>query len=120
VVYFAIKTSACQLPNAAFSFMLLVRPLRFSTSMPNMNLLIFASMAMIGVSSMGMARKPQLKTAPKEGFHLRNKHRNRYDFQFLKSTNPELVSYVAVNKYGDESIEFSNPLAVTALNKVLL
>jgi 23S rRNA (adenine1618-N6)-methyltransferase len=81
-----------------------------------MNLLIFASMAM---NSMGMDRKPPLKTAPKEGFHLRNKHRNRYDFQFLKSTNPELVSYVAVNKYGDESIEFSNPLAVTALNKVL-
>lgn len=98
--------------------MLLVRQLRFSISIPNMNLLIFASMAMIGVSSMGMDRKPPSKTAPKEGFHLRNKHRNRYDFKFLKSTNPELVSYVAVNKYGDESIEFSNPLAVTALNKV--
>ena len=67
---------------------------------------------------MGMDRKPPSKTAPKDGFHLRNKHRNRYDFQFLKSTNPELVSFVAVNKYGDESIEFSNPLAVTALNKV--
>lgn len=115
----AIQSSTCQLTNAVDPLMLLDRQLCFSISIPNMNLLIFASMAMIGVSSMGMDRKPPSKTAPKDGFHLRNKHRNRYDFQFLKSTNPELVSYVAVNKYGDESIEFSNPLAVTALNKVL-
>lgn len=54
----------------------------------------------------------------KVGFHIRNKHRNRYDFQYLKSINPELGSFVAVNKYGDESIEFSNPLAVLSLNKV--
>lgn len=59
-----------------------------------------------------------LSTAPKDGFHVRNKHRNRYDFKFLKSGNPSLTNYVNVNKYGDESIEFSNPLAVTALNKV--
>mmetsp|Transcript_28023 Transcript_28023/g.26878 ORF Transcript_28023/g.26878 Transcript_28023/m.26878 type:complete len:356 (-) Transcript_28023:207-1274(-) len=61
-----------------------------------------------------------ISTAPKDGFHVRNKHRNRYDFKFLKSGNPDLIGYVKHNKYGDESIEFSNPLAVTALNKALL
>ena len=67
---------------------------------------------------MSTAKKFISRTAPKDGFHIRNKHRTRYDFEFLKKNNPDLVGFVAVNKYGDESIEFSNPLAVTALNKV--
>lgn len=84
-------------------------------------LFLLAGVALLmskGVISMSGVKKAMSRTAPKEGFHIRNKHRTRYDFQFLKSTNPDLISYVAVNKYGDESIEFSNPLAVTALNKV--
>jgi RNA methyltransferase len=93
-----------------------------SRKIVNMNLLLLMGIAAImnsSVTSMNASRKPAApRPTTKDGFHIRNKHRNRYDFQFLKSTNPELVSFVAVNKYGDESIEFSNPLAVTALNKV--
>ena len=93
-----------------------------SRKIVNMNLLFFMGIAAImnsSVTSMNASRKPAPpRAATKDGFHIRNKHRHRYDFQFLKSTNPDLVSFVAVNKYGDESIEFSNPLAVTALNKV--
>ena len=78
----------------------------------------FALLMSKGVNSMSGVKKAMSRAAVKDGFHIRNKHRTRYDFQFLKSANPDLTSYIAVNKYGDESIEFSNPLAVTALNKV--
>jgi RNA methyltransferase len=95
----------------------------FRPKAQNMNLFLLASIAIVvnnSVNSAAVGRNPPSKTLPKDGFHMRNKHRNRYDFPFLKSTNPSLVPFVAVNKYGDESIEFSNPLAVTALNKVSL
>lgn len=94
-----------------------------SRKIVNMNLLFLVGIAAFmnsGVSAMNANRKPSVpRPDTKDGFHIRNKHRTRYDFPFLKSTNPELVSFVSVNKYGDESIEFSNPLAVTALNKVI-
>ena len=93
-----------------------------SRKIVNMNILLLMGIAAImnsSVTSMNSSRKPAApRPNTKDVFHIRNKHRNRYDFQFLKSTNPDLVSFVAVNKYVDESIEFSNPLAVTALNKV--
>ncbi len=59
---------------------------------------------------------------PKEKveLHKRNKHRNRYNFKELIKTCPELTSFVAPNKYGDESINFFNPEAVKMLNKALL
>lgn len=59
---------------------------------------------------------PAIKTK----LHPRNKHRERYDFKLLCATYPELAPFVAVNKYGDESIDFFNPDAVKALNKALL
>ncbi|MCL4117583.1 UNVERIFIED_CONTAM: hypothetical protein GTU68_001679 [Idotea baltica] len=34
--------------------------------------------------------------------------------------NPELKNYVKPNKYGEDSIDFSNPVAVKTLNKALL
>ena len=93
------------------------------STFPRLHMFLIASITMIiprSVRSMSgiKVNKIMAKNAPKDGFHIRNKHRTRYDFEFLKSTNPDLVKYVAVNKYGDESIEFSDPLAVTALNKV--
>ena len=78
----------------------------------------FALLMSKSVTSMSGVKKAMSRAAVKDGFHIRNRHRTRYDFQFLKSANPDLTSYIAVNKYGDESIEFSNPMAVTALNKV--
>jgi len=52
--------------------------------------------------------------------HPRNKHRERYDFNQLTVTCPELGKYVKLNPYGDESIDFANPKAVKWLNKALL
>lgn len=52
--------------------------------------------------------------------HERNRHRNGYDFAALIKSCPELAVYVAINKYGNESIDFANPKAVKALNKALL
>jgi len=52
--------------------------------------------------------------------HPRNYHCERYDFKKLITSLPELESYVALNKYNDLSIDFSNPKAVLTLNKALL
>lgn len=56
----------------------------------------------------------------KSSLHDRNKHKSRYDFKALTATLKELSGFVSVNKYGDESIDFANPLAVKTLNKALL
>jgi 23S rRNA (adenine1618-N6)-methyltransferase len=62
-----------------------------------------------------------MKAAPdKNTLHPRNKHRSRYDFKALINSCPELAEFVSINKYGDESIDFSDPYAVKALNKSLL
>ena len=52
--------------------------------------------------------------------HSRNKNRDRYDLSALIVSNPELVNFIKPNKYGDDSIDFSNPIAVKILNKSLL
>ena len=59
-------------------------------------------------------------TPEKKGFHPRNKHKFGYNFEKLISTTPTLKEFVAVNKFGNESIDFSNPKAVKALNQALL
>lgn len=56
----------------------------------------------------------------KETLHPRNKNRERYDLSALISVNPELSKYIKPNKYGSDSVDFSNPAAVKALNKSLL
>jgi len=52
--------------------------------------------------------------------HKRNKHIDDYNFIELIAHNEELTKYVRTNKYGTESIDFSNSQAVKALNKALL
>lgn len=56
----------------------------------------------------------------KKVLHERNKHRSRYDFGALVKHSPELRERVIVNLYGDESIDFADPLSVKLLNKALL
>ncbi len=56
----------------------------------------------------------------KNNLHPRNLHRSRYDFDLLIANCPELKAHVAINVHGIETIDFSNPLAVKALNKALL
>jgi len=56
----------------------------------------------------------------KTKLHHRNKNRERYDLSALITSNPELANHVKPNKYGDDSVDFSNPIAVKILNKALL
>ena len=65
---------------------------------------------------------PGKKTHPeiKSRLHPRSKHRNRYEFDKLIKSCPELASFVSINAYGDESIDFFDPEAVKTLNKALL
>lgn len=58
--------------------------------------------------------------AEKTTLHPRNPHRGRYDFKQLVAGVPELGAFVALNAYGDESINFADPAAVKALNRALL
>lgn len=60
--------------------------------------------------------RPQVKSR----LHPRNKHRNRYDFEALTESFPDLKQHVRPNKFGDESIDFADPKAVVCLNKALL
>jgi 23S rRNA (adenine1618-N6)-methyltransferase len=62
-----------------------------------------------------------MKALPdKNTLHSRNKHRSRYDFKALICSCAELADFVSINKYGDESVDFANPLAVKTLNKAIL
>lgn len=65
---------------------------------------------------------PKKKKHPKvkSRLHARNRHRLRYDFKVLTESCPELADFVSLNKYQDESIDFSNQEAVKVLNKALL
>ncbi|KAF2512703.1 23S rRNA (adenine(1618)-N(6))-methyltransferase RlmF [Flavobacterium zhairuonense] len=56
----------------------------------------------------------------KSNLHPRNLHRSRYDFELLISNCPELKAFVAINKHGIETVDFSNPSAVKTLNRALL
>jgi 23S rRNA (adenine1618-N6)-methyltransferase len=52
--------------------------------------------------------------------HTRNKNRERYDLIALIKVTPELKNHITHNKYGIESVDFSNPLAVKLLNTAIL
>ncbi|RZK06988.1 MAG: 23S rRNA (adenine(1618)-N(6))-methyltransferase RlmF [Flavobacterium sp.] len=52
--------------------------------------------------------------------HPESKYRHGYDFSKLIKANPDLAPFVHLNEYGKETINFSDPIAVKALNKALL
>jgi 23S rRNA (adenine1618-N6)-methyltransferase len=56
----------------------------------------------------------------KTRLHPRNKNRGKYDLSALVTSTPELKNYIIPNKFGEESVDFSNPVAVKLLNKALL
>ena len=60
------------------------------------------------------------KKEQKARLHIRNKNRDRYDLNALIESTPKLEAFVKPNKYGDDSVDFSNPVAVKLLNKALL
>jgi 23S rRNA (adenine1618-N6)-methyltransferase len=59
-------------------------------------------------------------TSLKTQLHPRNRHRGPYEFAKLIKVCPDLTQYIAVNKYGLETIDFSDPMAVKTLNKAIL
>lgn len=63
---------------------------------------------------------PKPHSPIKSILHPRNKHRERYDFASLIASCASLKPFVQENQFGDESIDFSNPLAVKTLNQALL
>lgn len=56
----------------------------------------------------------------KTNFHPRNPHRFRYDFEQLIKECPALKQFVFTSEHAVETIDFSNPDAVKALNKAIL
>lgn len=67
-----------------------------------------------------MTDKKKSHPAIKSRLHPRNKHRTRYDFKQLIASTPNLAPYVKLNKYNDESIDFSDVNAIKMLNSALL
>jgi 23S rRNA (adenine1618-N6)-methyltransferase len=56
----------------------------------------------------------------KTELHPRSRHRALYDFKELINNCPSLSKFVAKNSYGNESIDFADPIAVKTLNKAIL
>jgi len=67
-----------------------------------------------------MKKPERSETVEKERLHIRNKHRNLYDFNQLITSCPELGDHVVTNGYGNLSIDFKDSEAVKILNKALL
>ena len=70
-------------------------------------------------------KEKTLKTnIEKTNLHPRNQHRLGYNFEELCAVCPELQQFVVINEHNpevaQETIHFSNPQAVKALNKALL
>ncbi|HPR85253.1 MAG TPA: 23S rRNA (adenine(1618)-N(6))-methyltransferase RlmF [Prolixibacteraceae bacterium] len=67
-----------------------------------------------------MIQKKKEQPSEKPKLHPRNKNRERYDFDSLIASSPELAAFVRPNLYNDDSIDFADPAAVKALNKAIL
>ncbi len=52
--------------------------------------------------------------------HIRNRNRERYNLDALLESEPALADHIKPNKFGDDSVDFANPIAVKLLNKALL
>ena len=59
------------------------------------------------------------KQPEKKNLHPRNQHRLGYDFDSLIKILPELKNFVGINEHQIQTLDFSNPDAVKALNKAL-
>ncbi len=67
-----------------------------------------------------MPPKKKERLKEKLQLHSLNRHRDRYDFQQLIKSCPELAPFVHLNAHQDESVDFSDPAAVKMLNTALL
>jgi len=62
----------------------------------------------------------QEKSKIKTNLHPKNKNREQYKIQELLLVIPELKDHIKKNKLGEDSIHFSDPVAIKLLNKALL
>lgn len=67
-----------------------------------------------------MSKKDSIKKVLKPKLHPRNRNISSYDLQKLASLVPGLGKNIIANKYGGETINFSNPKAVRQLNTAIL
>lgn len=67
-----------------------------------------------------MSKPRKIPPATKPGPHPRNRHRTRYDFPALIAACPGLARFVIAHPLGGDTIDFSEPAAVTMLNRALL
>ena len=51
--------------------------------------------------------------------HLKNPHKNPYNFELLLQANEELEAFVFTNEHEVQTIDFANPKGVFQLNKAL-
>jgi 23S rRNA (adenine1618-N6)-methyltransferase len=65
-------------------------------------------------------KRPAASTVNKGVLHPRNRHQGRYDFAKMIKACPELASFVILNRYGKQSIDFADPAAVKVFNRALL
>jgi 23S rRNA (adenine1618-N6)-methyltransferase len=63
--------------------------------------------------------KPGKKTK-QQLFHPQNFHQGTYELEALTRTSAELADHLFINAYGNQTLDFSNPKAVLALNRALL
>ncbi|WP_028855903.1 23S rRNA (adenine(1618)-N(6))-methyltransferase RlmF [Psychrilyobacter atlanticus] len=61
-----------------------------------------------------------MKNKKQKGFHLRNPHSGRYDFESLIENSKGLEKYIKSNPSGDNTIDFGDENAVLELNRALL
>lgn len=73
------------------------------------------------------AKSPDSATSPRHNnsskqspLHPRNRHQDRYNFEALIATSPELADFVRLTPKGNQSIDFTDPQAIKALNRALL
>jgi 23S rRNA (adenine1618-N6)-methyltransferase len=62
----------------------------------------------------------EIKSNEKNRLHPRNRNRERYDLDTLIQLQPELTAHLKPNKYGEKSLDFSDPNAVKLLNTAIL
>jgi 23S rRNA (adenine1618-N6)-methyltransferase len=67
-----------------------------------------------------MQGKKRVHPTEKVKLHTRNQHREKYDFELLTESSPELKKFVKENDFGNQTIDFFDPEAVKMLNKALL
>lgn len=77
----------------------------------------------VGKAASAKGRKTSVKgkqAVVKGELHPRNPHRGRYDMASLTTASPALAPFITQTPAGSASINFSDPLAVKALNRALL